>query len=361
MTTAQESTNGHRVPPHPFSIENPDGAKPSDLPTNKANINSDPLESRISDLPSPGGAPAFPANAYHVPPTRYAPKPHSYRYDDTLGLPPETGPLPERCQFMFSDGRQCTMARSDIHPSLCHYHSEREDQLFGTPSSGGSVVGAGFDLPELYSACRDLTTAAGVNRALAQVFRLLAQRRISRQEAATFAKLGHLLLQTISTDPTRIGVPSEYHERGAQLASRRGLRGIPPEPVPDREMSPASLPPRDAVPAPQHQNGAPARQPVLSSLDSSAPLRPPAASSEELSAQTAAKNSFVMNTSAKAVCNSPEINTSEIARLKVAQNQHLHKNSGEEATFKSSSIKLGSRGSEGAERVPDNHENRRKT
>jgi hypothetical protein len=120
-------------------------------------------------------------------------------------------------------------------------------------------------------------------------------------------------------------VPSEYHERGAQLASRRGLRGIPPEPVPDREMSPASLPPRDAVPAPQHQNGAPARQPVLSSLDSSAPLRPPAASSEELSAQTAAKNSFVMNTSATSICNSPKINTSEIAGLKIAQNQHLQK------------------------------------
>jgi hypothetical protein len=37
-----------------------------------------------------------------------------------------------------------------------------------------------------------------VSRALAQVFRLLAQRRISRQEAATFAKLGQLLLQSIS-------------------------------------------------------------------------------------------------------------------------------------------------------------------
>src|SRR4029077_795153 len=124
----------------------------------------------------------------------------------------------------------------------CTYHSEREDQLFGTPSSGGgAVVGAGFDLPELYSACRDPTTAAGVNRALGQVFRLLAQRHISRQEAATFAKLGHLLLQSISaaraecvaTDPIsppRKGslqdalfagnqvVPSEYHERGASSA-----------------------------------------------------------------------------------------------------------------------------------------------
>ncbi len=176
MTTVQESTNGHRVLPPPGSF--PDSQE----------------ENRSEDSANNN----FPANAYHVPPKRFAPKPHAYRRDDTLDLPPETTPLPERCQFMFSDGRQCTMGRSDIHPSLCPYHSEREDQLFGTPSSGGSVVGAGFDLPELFSACRDLTTAAGVSRALAQVFRLLAQRRISRQEAATFAKLGHLLLQSIS-------------------------------------------------------------------------------------------------------------------------------------------------------------------
>jgi hypothetical protein len=90
------------------------------------------------------------------------------------------------------------MARSEIHPSRCPFHAEREDQLFGDPVSGGNVVGAALDLPELYSACRDLTTAAGVNRALAQVFRLLAQRRISRQEAATFGHLAQLLLRTIS-------------------------------------------------------------------------------------------------------------------------------------------------------------------
>jgi hypothetical protein len=331
MTTAQESTNGHRVPPHPFSIENPDGANPSDLPTNKANINSDPLESQISDLPSPGGAPAFPANAYHVPPTRYAPKPHSYRYDDTLGLPPETGPLPERCQFMFSDGRQCTMARSDIHPSLCHYHSEREDQLFGTQSSGGSVVGAGFDLPELYSACRDLTTAAGVNRALAQVFRLLAQRRISRQEAATFAKLGHLLLQSISaarTDPARIGVPSEYRERGASPVL------LPHEKVgPSSDSHPNTKPP--AKPGPsfratirteesQSLNAPPTSEESLPHITRPS-LDALSAVSQALSEPTAAKNSSGTNTSATSVCNSREMNTYENAELKPAQNQHLQK------------------------------------
>src|SRR5438309_5325401 len=89
------------------------------------------------------------------------------------------------------------MPRGEVHPSLCRFHSEREEQLFGDPAPCGGVVGASLDLPELFSASRDLTTAAGVNRALGQVFRLLAQRRISRQEAATFAKLAHLLLQSI--------------------------------------------------------------------------------------------------------------------------------------------------------------------
>jgi hypothetical protein len=128
--------------------------------------------------------------------------------------------LPGRCQFFFSDGRQCRMARSEIHPSRCPFHAEREDQLFGDPSPAGYVVGAALDLPELYSACRDLTTAAGVNRALAQVFRLLAQRRISRQEAATFGHLAQLLLRTISAmraeydDPTRSGFRTPVESTG---------------------------------------------------------------------------------------------------------------------------------------------------
>jgi hypothetical protein len=121
--------------------------------------------------------------------------------------------LPGRCQLTFSDGRQCRMPRSAIDHSLCCYHAEGVVQLFGVPAPS---VGPALDLPELYSASRDLTTAAGVNRALAQVFRLLARRRISRQEAATFGHLAQLLLQSIhlvrscgeSGDPTRIVVPS---------------------------------------------------------------------------------------------------------------------------------------------------------
>jgi hypothetical protein len=146
------------------------------------------------------GTEPFPAAAYHFPPESDPPKAAPYRYDDYVESKIDTSPLPERCQFMFSDGRQCTMARSDIHPSLCTYHSEREEQLFGVPyvSSPRTIPGAGFDLPELYSACSDLSTPVGVSRAVAQVIRLLAQRRISRQEAATFAHLAHVLLQSFA-------------------------------------------------------------------------------------------------------------------------------------------------------------------
>ena len=108
----------------------------------------------------------------------------------------DANPLPARCQFSFSDGRQCRMARSEIHPSLCPFHAEREEELFGEP--GSHTFGAALDLPELHSACRDLSTPAGVQRALAEVFRLLARRRISRQEAATFAHLGYLLLRSMA-------------------------------------------------------------------------------------------------------------------------------------------------------------------
>jgi hypothetical protein len=109
------------------------------------------------------------------------------------------------------------MVRSDIHPSLCRFHAEREAQLFGDPAPGGNVIGAALDLPELHSACRDLTSATSVNRALAQVFRLLAQRRISRQEAATFGYLAQLLLQT--ADPT--SPPRKGYQQDALFAGNK--------------------------------------------------------------------------------------------------------------------------------------------
>jgi hypothetical protein len=343
MTTAQESTNGHRVSPPPFSVENPAEPNRADLPTDKANNNQgahdDPVVER---QPGP-----FAASAYHVPPKLYAPKADSFR--DTIPDGLSTMKMPERCQFMFSDGRQCTMARSDIHPSLCTYHSDREDQLFGDPA--GSFVTRKLDLPELYSACRDLTTAAGVSRALGQVFRLLAQRRISRQEAATFAKLGHLLLRTISdmrssreSPAANVYLPAaevypqdelppcnKVELRGVNKSHQELSRvdkvavacasenkqpminptGIVPRNEPERELCPE--------PSPPYKNGTSARQPVPTNMHPSVPPITPAAGSELHAPGTSAK----INTCAELVHNSREINTSENVELKTLQNEHL--------------------------------------
>jgi hypothetical protein len=51
--------------------------------------------------------------------------------------------------------------------------------------------------PELEALAADLTTATGVNRALGQVFRLLAQNRITRKNAVAFGYIAQLLLQTV--------------------------------------------------------------------------------------------------------------------------------------------------------------------
>jgi hypothetical protein len=349
MTTVQDSTNGHHALPPPCSAENPADLNSAGLPTHKDNNNQ------------------FPASAYHVPPKLYAPKADSFR--DTIPDGLTTMKMPDRCQFMFSDGRQCTMARSDIHPSLCVYHSEREEQLFGTPHTRGLVRGPSFDLPELFSASRDLTTAAGVNGALGQVFRLLAQRRISRQEAATFAKLAHLLLQSIRAAQAEADVaraefnaiqdqPSGVYESsgvipssGESLAAnvylqdelrgankdhqelspvnssgeRHGHQELSPVNNVQRErrISPNPIPANE-IPSPfsRHQNNGASVSRL--SMSPSAPPLPPAASPESLPPSTAANNSSEPNASAHSSCNSPEINTYKNDELKTLQNQHLH-------------------------------------
>jgi hypothetical protein len=176
--------------------------------------------------------------------------------------------------------------------------------LFGRPAPGGNVVGAAFDLPELYSACHDLTTAAGVNRALAQVFRLLAQRRISRQEAATFGHLAQLLLRTITlaraesvSAPAAIARANatssvilssgESHQQDelSPVNKVERERRMSPEPASELDISPASSPACEPVPSRPHRNGASA---------------PP-----------------------DFTCNSSEINTYENVELKTLQNEHL--------------------------------------
>jgi hypothetical protein len=95
-----------------------------------------------------------------------------------------------RCQFTFSDGRQCRMQQAHF----CAEHSPK-------PKRGAKRVS---DASALEALCSDLTTATSINRALAQTFLLMAQGRISRKDAVAFGYLSQLLLQSVS------GVRAEY-------------------------------------------------------------------------------------------------------------------------------------------------------
>jgi hypothetical protein len=102
------------------------------------------------------------------------------------------------CHFTFADGRQCKMPPAH----LCAHHARkrRKPGAEGAPDTALGVLKA----PELAALCADLTTATNINRALAQVFLLTAQGRISQKQAIAFGYLSQLLLQTVP------GIRSEF-------------------------------------------------------------------------------------------------------------------------------------------------------
>src|SRR5580700_2304040 len=96
-----------------------------------------------------------------------------------------------RCQFTFSDGRRCR----NQHAQFCVHHSPRKPQDFGAEGAPDAA---------LVALCGDLTTATNINRALSQVFLLMAQGRIPQKQAVAFGYISQLLLQTVP------GIRSEY-------------------------------------------------------------------------------------------------------------------------------------------------------
>ena len=137
-------------------------------------------------------------------------------------------PEPARCRFLSSDKRQCRMLRADRHPDFCLYHAARQEEIFALLPEREFALA-----PELEALAADLTTATGVNRALGQVFRLLAQNRISRKDAVAFGYIAQLLLQTVpgvraeAADPTRIGTLSEQREPKGPVPAAPPLRCHP--------------------------------------------------------------------------------------------------------------------------------------
>lgn len=163
-------------------------------------------------------------------------------------------PEPARCRFLSSDKRQCRMLRADRHPDFCLYHAARQEEIFALLPEREFALA-----PELEALAADLTTATGVNRALGQVSRLLAQNRISRKDAVAFGYIAQLLLQTVP------GVRSEAVSAFGHKAWASHLQSaLSPQPEPPAVEStspvcaplvPATSP--SAQPAPKVENPVP--------------------------------------------------------------------------------------------------------
>jgi hypothetical protein len=102
---------------------------------------------------------------------------------------------PRRCQFSFTDGRQCRM--QSAQPVLCSSHASTRAQAETNQSRQKFAT-------SLAPLSGEFRTATEINCALGKVFLSLAQNRLPRRDAVALGYLAQLMLQTLP------GVKEEY-------------------------------------------------------------------------------------------------------------------------------------------------------
>jgi hypothetical protein len=170
-------------------------------------------------LEPPNGSCSSPPLKSEISDPEFAPAP-----PQAAGAHNDTTVEPHRCEFTFSDGRRCRSSRA----SFCVRHATIRSGLRAevtnkmsfrplTESSRANSVSEA-PLPSLVRLCSDLTNTTAINRALTQVFLLMAQGRISQKQAVAFGYLSQLLLQTLP------GVRSDYIDVYDRLHLRAKLQ-----------------------------------------------------------------------------------------------------------------------------------------
>src|SRR5260370_14672753 len=215
----------------------------------------------------------------HFPPF-FSPPPPTHKWGPPNGEDEDrhknsTNPcISPRCEFTFSDGRQCTLPAKVSPPprkgyqqdalfavneveflpvkevqqaQFCVHHSSRKER----EGRGNGVPDEGLVGPGLVALCGDLTTATNVNRALSQVFLLMAQGRIPQKQAVAFGYITQLLLQTIP------GIRSEYvsvHGYDAWETNLKSKIITSPLSTPAAQPKPPPPPPPPTPPSPDYDN-----------------------------------------------------------------------------------------------------------
>jgi hypothetical protein len=94
-----------------------------------------------------------------------------------------------RCKFSTADGRQCRMYRSKNHKTFCLVHAQHEEQILNAETVAAELIGP----------ITKFQTALEVNRTLGNLFTLVAQKRISRQDGALLGFISQMLLNSIGS------------------------------------------------------------------------------------------------------------------------------------------------------------------
>jgi hypothetical protein len=98
-------------------------------------------------------------------------------------------PEPDRCQFTSSHGRRCTNPHNSNPNSFCIIHERQAEKIADSEAQSVSA--------ELLSGGPNLQNRNDVGRVIAQLFTMIAQRRIRQREGALLAYVASLLLQTM--------------------------------------------------------------------------------------------------------------------------------------------------------------------
>jgi hypothetical protein len=132
-----------------------------------------------------------------------------------------------RCTYATSDGRRCRMFIGKEHPELCHHHAVLE--LRALEKSVAQPIAR-----EILGALTDLRSGAGINQAMANLFVLSADGRVSERRAASLTYLSQLLLQSLGA------IRNDWRGTPAPSA-KQGLRAklAPALPSPEPDAPPA--------------------------------------------------------------------------------------------------------------------------
>ncbi|HWZ98743.1 MAG TPA: hypothetical protein VN025_13385 [Candidatus Dormibacteraeota bacterium] len=104
----------------------------------------------------------------------------------TKSLTPDSASTPH-CTHRTPSGRFCRLPVAEPRTSLCFRHAFDRKRQTDAADIASALTGD----------CDDFQTAAGIHHSLSELYRLLAEDRISPRRAAVLAYISNLLLRTL--------------------------------------------------------------------------------------------------------------------------------------------------------------------